>query len=264
MAPGISQQQLDHDSFVPYYVQIKEYLRQRIAQGDLPPGALLPSEAELCAAFDVSRIVARRALQELEYEGLIYRRRGKGSFVAEPKVHEQLVQRLTGFYQDMVDQGHKVLNRVLRLETVAADDDIGQRLQVPAEGTLIVCERLRLVDDKPVNYSVSYVPFALCAGLLDTDLTQRSLYAFLEACCGQPITHGQRAIEATLPTPHIAELLDIDADLPVFKITNTCYLQDGTPVEHSVGYHRSDRTLFEVQLVRNAERSLPGGYTLIE
>ncbi|MCO5242965.1 MAG: UTRA domain-containing protein [Anaerolineae bacterium] len=100
--------------------------------------------------------------------------------------------------------------------------------------------------------------------LLDTDLTQRSLYAFLEACCGQPITHGQRAIEATLPTPHIAELLDIDADLPVFKIAMPATCKMELRWEHSVGYHRSDRTLFEVQLVRNAERSLPGGYTLIE
>jgi len=264
MEPEISQQQIDHDSFVPYYAQIKEYLRQQIAQGHLLPGTLLPSEADLCATFDVSRIVVRRALQELEYEGLIYRRRGKGSFVAEPKVHEQLVQRLTGFYQDMVDQGHRVLNHVLRLETVGADGNIGQRLQVPTDGVLIVCERLRLVDEKPVNFSVSYVPLALCAELLDADLTQRSLYAFLEERCGQPITHGQRTIEAALPTRQIADLLDIDSDLPVFKITNICYLRNGTPVEYSIGYHRSDRTLFEVQLMRSSERSLPSGYTLID
>ncbi|MFO7632140.1 MAG: GntR family transcriptional regulator [Caldilinea sp.] len=263
MTPSNSQLQIDHNSFVPYYAQIKDFLRTQIAQGDLPPGALLPSETELCAAFDVSRIVVRRALQELEHEGLIYRKRGKGSFVAEPKVHEQLVQRLTGFYQDMVDQGHVVFNRVLRQALDAVDGEISRWLQLPPDGEIVVCERLRLVDGKAVNLSVGYVPYRLCPDLPEADLTQCSLYALLEECCGRPITRGDRTIEAILPTATIAELLDIDPRSPVFKITNTCYLDDGTPIEHSVGYHRSDRTLFEVQLVRGAEHSLPSSYTLI-
>jgi GntR family transcriptional regulator len=263
MTFSLSKYQLDHNSFVPYYAQIKEYLRAQIAQGNLAPGALLPSEAELCSAFDVSRIVVRRALQELEHEGLIYRRRGKGSFVAEPKVHEQLVQRLTGFYQDMVDQGHVVFNQVLRQEIAVVDSEIARSLQLSPDKAIIVCERLRLVNDKAVNLSVSYVPYDLCPDLLNADLTQRSLYAILEACCGRPITRGERTIEAILPSTIIAELLDIDPRLPVFKITNTCYLDNGTPIEHSVGYHRSDRTLFEVQLVRGPEHSLPSSYTLI-
>jgi GntR family transcriptional regulator len=263
MPSPISQYQIDHGSFVPYYVQIKDYLLGQIAQGDLPPGALLPSETELCSAFDVSRIVVRRALQELEHEGLIYRRRGKGSFVAEPKVHEQLVQRLTGFYQDMVDQGHVVYNRVLRQELETVDSEIGRWLQLPLHGAIIVCERLRLVDDKAVNLSMSYVPRDLCPGLLTADLTQQSLYALLEETCRMPITRGERTIEAILPSSTVSELLEIDPRLPVFKITNTCYLENGTPIEHSVGYHRSDRTLFEVQLVRGAEHSLPSSHTLI-
>lgn len=264
MPSTLSQYRIDQDSFVPYYVQIKEHLRQQIAQGDLPPGSSLMSEAELCAAFQVSRIVVRRALQELEHEGLIYRRRGKGSFVAEPKVHEQLVQRLTGFHQDMVEQGHVVLNRVLRQECVVAEGKIAQLLHLSPEEAVVVCERLRFVDNKAVNLSVSYVPYRLCPGLLDTDLTQRSLYSLLEACSGRSIIRGERTIEAILPPAAIAELLDIDAQLPVFRITNTCYLDDGTPIEHSVGYHRSDRTLFEVQLVRGNESTLPSSYTLIE
>jgi GntR family transcriptional regulator len=262
MTFSLAQLQIDHNSFVPYYVQIQEHLREQIAEGALPPGALLPSEAELCTAFDVSRIVVRRALQELEREGLIYRKRGKGSFVAEPKVHEELVQRLTGFYQDMVDQGHVVFNRVLRQELAAAGSEIGRWLLLPPDEIIIVCERLRLVDEKAVNLSFSYVPRDLCPDLVNTDLTQRSLYTLLEECCGQPITRGQRTIEAILPPPAISEQLEIDPKLPVFKITNTCYLGNGTPIEHSVGYLRSDRTLFEVQLVRGPERSLPSSHTL--
>ncbi|MEJ5247330.1 MAG: GntR family transcriptional regulator [Caldilinea sp.] len=263
MSFTINNYQIDHNSFVPYYAQIAQYLREQIKIGNLPPGSLLPSETELCNAFKVSRIVARQALQELEYEGLIYRQRGKGTFVAEPKVHEQLVQRLTGFHQDMVDQGHRVSNKVLRQEIISADGEIGRRLRLSPNDEVIAIERLRLVDEKAINLSVSYVPYHLCPDLLGSDLTKSSLYAFLETCVGRRIARGQRTIEAILPSSSIAQLLEIDTKLPVFRITNICYLDDGTPIEYSIGYHRSDRTLFEVQLIRNSEQTLPAGYTLV-
>lgn len=85
----------------------------------------------------------RRALQELEYEGVIYRRQGKGSFVAEPKLHERLVQRLTGFHQDVVNQGHAIANRVLRLEVTIVDDEAIIALGLDANESVIALERLR-------------------------------------------------------------------------------------------------------------------------
>lgn len=268
---------IDHDSFVPYYIQVKDQIRSQIDARVLEPGELLPSEAELCNIFGVSRTVVRQALQELEYEGLIYRRRGKGSFVAEPKVYEHLVQKLTGFHQDMVEQGHEVVNRVLRLERVPASAEVARFLELAPESQVIVVERLRLVDGKAINFSVSIVPFARCPQLLEADLTRQSLYAFLEQASGQRIMRGRRTIEAILPQQSIADLLETEVESPVFKITNTCYLADGTPIEHSRGYHRGDRSLFEVELLRvtdneKSERtqdltqsdSLPNSHTLIE
>ncbi|MBW7885529.1 MAG: GntR family transcriptional regulator [Caldilineaceae bacterium] len=268
---------IDHDSFVPYYIQVKDQIRSQIDARVLEPGELLPSEAELCNIFGVSRTVVRQALQELEYEGLIYRRRGKGSFVAEPKVYEHLVQKLTGFHQDMVEQGHEVVNRVLRLERVPASAEVARFLELAPESQVIVVERLRLVDGKAINFSVSFVPFARCPQLLEADLTRQSLYAFLEQASGQRIMRGRRTIEAILPQQSIADLLETEVESPVFKITNTCYLADGTPIEHSRGYHRGDRSLFEVELLRvtdneKSERtqdltqsdSLPNSHTLIE
>lgn len=268
--------QLDPTSFTPYYAQLLEYLRGEIARGVWKPGDLLPSEADLCNTFTVSRTVVRRALQELEYQGLIYKRRGKGTFVAEAKMHEAMVQRLTGFHQDMIDQGYSITNRVLRQEAAAAEDDVRNALAMSADQSVIVCERLRLVDEKPVNFSVSYVPQDRCPQLLTADLRNQSLYAFIEQATGRSITRGRRTIETILPSEQIAELLEIDGDLPVFRITNTCFLEDGTPIEHSLGYHRSDRVRFEVELLRMPkvarpvdsgqgmlDPGLPQGHTLI-
>ncbi len=263
---------IDYGSFVPYYIQLKEQIKGQIDLGHYGPGDLLPSEADFCRTLAVSRTVVRRALQELEYDGLIYRRRGKGSFVAEPKVRERLAQKLTGFYQDMVEQGHSVTNRVLRQELLPAGADAGKYLELAVSTQVIICERLRLVDGKPINFSVSHVPYAACPTLLLADLKEQSLYAFIEQACGQRIVRGRRTIETSLPTRQIADLLELDVHLPVFKITSTCYFADGTPIEHSRGYHRGDRSLFEVELLRDApageraidrRKDLPTSYTLI-
>jgi GntR family transcriptional regulator len=268
--------QLDPTSFIPFYAQLLDHLKAEIARGVWKPGELLPSEAELCSAFAVSRTVVRRALQEMEYQGIIYRRRGKGTFVAETKVHEQMVQRLTGFYQDMIDQGHTISNQVLRQELEPAGEEVAGALGLGREQVVVICERLRLVDDKPVNFSVSFIPYARCPELLTADLRQQSLYAFVEGATGRRIVRGRRTIETILPSAQIAGLLEIDGDMPVFLITNTCFLDDGTAIEHSRGFHRSDRIRFEVELLRSPQlaasaedglavdgRSLPQAHTLI-
>lgn len=258
---------IDHSSFVPYYVQVKEQVTREIERGDWPPGSLLPSEAELCARFDVSRTVVRQAMQEMEFEGLIYRRRGKGSFVTDRKVHERLVQKLTGFYQDMIDQGHSVTNRVLRQTVAPAGSDIARPLGLEPTAEVVVIERLRLVNGNAINFSVSSVPYAICPSLLTADLVNQSLYAFIERACHQRIVRGRRTIEAILATDEIAQLLGVDADMPMFRITSICFLADGTPIEHARGYHRGDRSMFEVELLRDSEvpaAELPKGHTLVQ
>ena len=162
------------------------------------------------------------------------------------------MQRLTGFYQDMVSQGHTIEDRVLRLEEGRADEEAARALELTGESVIIV-ERVRIVDGLPVNLSISFVPAQQCPDLLAADLRAGSLYAFIEEHCGQRIVRGRRTIEAIRPTAELTVLLEIEPDLPVFKITNTCYLADGTPIEHSRGYHRSDRTQFQVELLRTAD-----------
>ncbi len=102
---NILPRKIDKDSPIPYYHQLKELLRHRIQAGVWPPGSQLPTEAEICRMFGVSRTTVRQALSELLHEGLIRRERGRGTFVNKPKIRERLVERLTGFYQDMVAQG---------------------------------------------------------------------------------------------------------------------------------------------------------------
>ena len=267
---------LDRKSPIPYYIQVKEILQARIQDGSWPVGFQLPGEAELCQTFDVSRTVIRQALNDLVYKGLLIRRKGKGTFVAGPKIRESLVQKLTGFYQDMVEQGYTPFTQVLKQVLIPASPKIAVFLAVEPGSEVIEIERLRFVEDEPIQFITTYLPYHLCSDLLHQDLSNQSLYAFLEDHCGLMIAHGRRTVEAVLANNYEARLLHVKKGAPLILLDSVSFLDDGTPVEYYHAVHRGDRTRFDVELIRVREQrthhegseealgklSLPGGMVL--
>jgi GntR family transcriptional regulator len=245
---------IDYRSALPYYVQLKESLQQRIKLGEWKPGSRLPSEPDLCQAYGVSRTVVRQALRDLELEGVIARRKGKGTFVAEPKISENLVQKLTGFYQDMVDRGHQPVTQVLAHKVVPANQTVAYRLNLNPGTRIFLIDRLRFVDDEPILFVTTYIPHALCPKLADADLSNQSLYAFLENECGLVIAHGRRTVEAVAADEHMSKLLQVPLGAPLIQLESVSYLEDGTPLEYYIAFHRGDRSRFEVELVRIQEQ----------
>ena len=245
---------IDFDSNIPYYIQLIEALKEKISQGDWKPGDQIPSEPELCETYGVSRTVVRQALGEIELEGLIVRRKGKGTFVAEPKINESLAQKLTGFYQDMVERGHKPITRVLEHKVVPANKKVADYLGIEPDTALIEIKRLRFVAEEPIVVVTSYLPYHLCPALANADLTNQSLYKFLEQECGLMIARGRRTIEAVAANEYEAELLQIDRGAPLILLNSVSYLEDGTPIEYYHAVHRGDRSRFEVELVRIREQ----------
>lgn len=245
---------IDFGSNIPYYIQLIEAIKDKINQGEWKPGDRIPSEPELCEVYRVSRTVVRQALREIELEGLIVRRKGKGTFVAEPKISESLAQKLTGFYQDMVERGHKPVSQVLRQEVAPANKKVSAYLEIEIGTPVIEIKRLRFVEDEPIVLVASYYPFRLCPQLAHVDLANRSLYEFLEKECGLQIAYGRRAIEAVLATEHEAELLQVEKGAPLILLDSVSYLEDGTPLEYFHAVHRGDRSRFEVELVRIREQ----------
>lgn len=244
---------INFESHLPYYVQLKEIIRARMETGEWAAGDRLPSEAELCAMFGVSRTVVRQALQELTYEGLVKRRKGKGSFVVRPKISEQLVQKLTGFYQDMVQQGYAPVTEVLTQRVVPASGEIAGYLNIEAGTPIIEIERLRSVDDVPIVLVTTYIPSALCPDLIHEDLRNQSLYELLESRYHLVVTRGRRTIQSVLADGAQAKLLGIAKGAPLFRLDSTSFLADGRGVEYYVAYHRGDRSQFEVELIRTRE-----------
>ncbi len=251
---GELSEKIDFDGHIPFYLQLKGFLQRRIEEGIWKPNEMLPSESKLCSTYGISRTVVRQALREMEYEGLVYRRKGKGTFAAEPKILESFAQRLTGFHQDMAEQGLSTSDEVLFLGVVPATGKAADFLKLDAGAEVIKLRRLRLVKGEPIALVTTYLPANLCMKMLEADFRNQSLYVFLERECGLVIDHGRRLIEAVVANEEEARLMGVKKGAPMVLLDSISYKEDGMPVEYYRAVHRGDRTRFEIELVRYREK----------
>lgn len=241
---------IDRTSPVPYYHQLKELLRDEILSGRWPAGVQIPSEPELCRVLDVSRTVVRQALGDLGNEGLLRRRKGLGTFVAEPKIHGRLVQSLTGFHDDMLAQGRVPRTRVLDQRVVPAPKVVASELGIPEGTPVVMIDRVRSVDGEPIVLVTTYLPHARVPGLETIDLTDASLYQTLASAYGLVIERGRRMLESIAATASCADELDLEPGDPVLFLRSVTFTADGQAIEYYEARHRGDRTVLEVDLVR--------------
>jgi len=244
---------INFESRIPYYLQLMEILKEKVQKKEWTPGDQIPGEQDLCAFYQVSRTVVRQALRELELDGVISRRKGKGTFISPPKISEGLVHKLTGFYQDMVERGHKPVTKVLHQNVNPAAEKVAHFLNIAPGSKVIEIERLRFIDNEPIHLVTSYIPYEVCPSLASVDLTNRSLYEYLEKEGNIFIAKGRRYIEAVLANDNEAELLCIERGAPLLMLDSISFSEQDQPVEYYHALHRGDRSRFEVELLRLRE-----------
>jgi GntR family transcriptional regulator, N-acetylglucosamine utilization regulator len=242
---------IDKASPVPYYYQLRQLLERAVTDRALEPGRQIPTEAALCERFGVSRTVVRQALSDLEREGLLTRIKGKGTFVAGPKLTEHVIQTLTSFHEDRMAKGARLETKVVRLEAEPVSPHVAQQLELEESERIVLLERLRLVDGEPLVLTTAHLPYDLCAPVLELDMTKRSLFDTFETDLGLTLHRGTRAIEAGLASPDVAKQLGIPPSAPVLVLTGVTYLDNGRAIEYFAGVHRGDRSRFEVELFRS-------------
>jgi GntR family transcriptional regulator len=241
---------IDKTSPVPFYYQLRQLLERAVTSGALAVGDQVPTEAALCERYDVSRTVVRQALSDLERHGLLTRIKGKGTFVAEPKLSELVAQSLTSLHEDLAARGQRLETKVLRLEVEPVSPHVAQMLRLPESEQIVLLERVRLLNGSPLVVTTAHMPYTLCAPILELDMADRSLFETYERELGFRLHRGTRAIEARAAGSEIARHLGIQEGAPVLTFTGVTYLADGRPIEYFVGIHRGDRSRFEVELFR--------------
>lgn len=235
------------DSPLPKYYQLKEILRDQIAvlEADRP----IPSEAELCRIYNVSRITVRKALNDLVHEGMLYTRQGKGTFVAPHKFRVRWAQETAGFHADMARRGLAVKTRVLEQVVVRADERVAKELNLRKGDEVIKLVRLRFVDDKPFDIATNYLPARLFPGLECADLTNQSLYAVMRTKYGIQLDHGMRLAESAPCSEEEARMLRIKSTTPLLVLHSTMYDAQGRAVEHGIAKQRGDRAQVEIEVL---------------
>jgi GntR family transcriptional regulator len=228
------------DSKLPYYYQLYEILHQNIVRGEWQPDDMLPSEVELMERYNVSRITVRQALDELVNEGLIYRQRGRGTFVAHPTV-DQALTRIISFTEDMRRRGFSPGTEVLFSGLELALPEVAEKLQLEPGAELVRLDRLRLADNEPMSIEESHLVHCYCPGVLQHNYAANPLREVLEQHYSIRLVRAKQSIRAIAAPRKVADKLSIPANAPLLYLERISYSQKNTPIEFLRLYHRGDR-----------------------
>jgi GntR family transcriptional regulator len=239
----------DPNSPVPLHAQVEDALLKAIGDGVLPTGSRLPSEDELVVRFAVSRTTVRTAIQSLIARGLISIRRGKGTFVTQPIVTQELTE-LTGFVEDMRSLGHTPTAQVLDRRLVAASETVARQLSIQRGASVARIQRVRLADGMPMSFDETYLPQALGEKIMADDLENQPIFSLLEQKYATPLIEAEYRLAAVASHGTVARALGIDAGSPIFLIERTSFSSGHQPVDYERLYYRGDHIRFVTRLTR--------------
>jgi len=229
----------------PLYMQLARKLMQDVREGRYQADQALPSERTLSETLDVSRVTARKAIDQLVEQGLVVRRRGSGNYIA-PRI-EQPLSNLSSFSEQLQQRGYTPNSHWLKREVVAADADEQLALGLSPGARVARLERLRLADEVVMAYETSVIPASVLPQPQDV---AHSLYAHLERSGQMPVRALQH-IRAMNAPAELAERLGLPEGQAVLFITRVGYLESGVAVELTHSYCRSDYYDFVAELRRS-------------
>ena len=242
----------------PLYDRVESVLAASIADGSLPPETQLPPEEGLIERFKVSRTTVRRAIQNLIERGLVEIRRGKGTFVTQPKITQELTE-LTGFVEDMRVLGRNPTARLLDKRILAADETVAHHLSL-ARGTQVVrLRRVRLADGVAMSFDETYLPRDIGEKVAENDLEAEPVFTLLEDKYDTPLVEAEYKLEAAAADPLAAEALQVPTGSPIFLIERTCYTTGNRPVDYEKLHYRGDLIRFVTRLARRPRISRKTG-----
>jgi GntR family transcriptional regulator len=232
----------------PLYNQLVDLLREKIET--LKPGDLLPSERELSETYGLSRTTVRLALKELETQGLINRRHGKGTYVSGISREVANPLGLYSFTEQTRSQGHEPLTKLLEFGTCPAPAPVAAQMDLRTGDDVIRFRRLRMVDGVPTMLELTYLPAAEFVSLSAEDILLRPLSDIMEREYHKGIRVAEEEFYAGTATAEESEMLVIPEGSPVLRLARTTYGEKNGVVEYTHSVARSEHFRYCVSHVR--------------
>ena len=216
---------------------IKASIRQRIAEGGWQPGMKLPSERELVQQFGCARMTVHHALRELEDEGLIERRQGSGSYVAQLHPISNVLQ-VRDIHEEIAERGHVHLTRVLTVERLKATPEVAAAMRLRKGSTVFHVRLVHVENGVPIQLEDRHVNPALAPGFMERDFSQVTPSAVLFAHA--PLTEAEQVVEAVLADAEQARALDVPAGSALLMVSRRTVSQ-GAVASVARLYHPGSR-----------------------
>ncbi|MEE6715310.1 GntR family transcriptional regulator [Schleiferilactobacillus harbinensis] len=231
----------------PVYIQIHNQLKRDVEAGKWKVGDRIPAERELALQFDVSRMTLRQAIQTLVDEGILERRVGSGTYVANQKVQEA-ASGVTSFTDIMKRQGKKPSSKTISYHFATPSLSEIEKLHLAGDAPEVLrMERIRYADGVPISFEVASIPADIVQGLTKAEVTD-SFYHALETKGGYELGGAQQTVSAETASERISEYLDIKRGEAILKMRQITFLQDGRPFEYVRTQYAGER--FEFYLER--------------
>jgi GntR family transcriptional regulator len=238
---------LNKQSTLPLYSQVELYLNEEIKNGGYHTGDLVPSERELSEKFGISRMTVRQAINNMVNTDVLYRERGKGTFVAAPKIAYPL-KGVFSFTEDMKRRGFTPSTKVISFETIQdAPDYIFHSLECEKKSKLLQLKRIRLADDEPVAYETAFLPYDLFSQFTEWH-SSGSIYDYVRQTLKKDIYRAKQHIEASIAGEKDSSFLQISPGSSVMIVNRTTYLSTGDPFETVQTVFRGDKYTFSIEV----------------
>ena len=235
----------DKDSPFTLYYQLKEKLAKKIANHEWMPGEKIPSEAELCDAYGVSRITVRKAIEDLVRSGQLIKHQGKGTFVSNVSMEHRL-SKFYSFSEELTRKGMTEHAQILSFDVACAGEEVGEKLSIQGSDQVFMVKRLRTADELPYTVEVSYIPHTLCPGLTAKAIANSGLYNSMRSLDVYPERIVEK-IRATAVSKADAALMKIKANSPAIKLERLTYSGAHT-IEYCVSIVRGDFFTYTIEL----------------
>ncbi|TCC98286.1 GntR family transcriptional regulator [Pedobacter psychroterrae] len=235
---------LNHKSPVPLHIQAEELLRKMIKDPQFQNGKLLPNEIDIASQLAISRTTLRQALNKLVYEGLLIRKKGVGTKVADALISSKSVNWLS-FSQEMKARGIPIKNFELHVSWIYPEEHIANFLNIKTDQKILKLERLRGRPEGPFVYFVSY--FHPRTGLTGEEDFKRPLYDILEMDYNIVSELSKEEISARSADKFIAGKLETEVGSPILFRKRFVYDQAERPIEYNLGYYKADSFVYTVE-----------------